>query len=128
MAFDAITPPHVHAIVDMGYLLPSAVRIVEKSMASKTMLSRRVDRQRLDLIRVISGVAVTVFAFNRFMGRTVQGADVFLVTLNAVLPPLVLDRKVFPLLNVAEAIKTVGKILSVNTEVVRNEEQARHQN
>ena len=40
----------------------------------------------------------------------------------AILPALILDREIFPFLDITEAMVTVGEVLSVNSEVVRNKE------
>jgi len=44
------------------------------------------------------------------------------MTLSARVSALILDREVFPVLEVAEAVIAVGEIPAVNSEVIRNQE------
>ena len=50
------------------------------------------------------------------------------VTLETGLIALILDRKIFPFLDVAEPMIVVRKTVTVNTEVVRNQELPGEQN
>jgi hypothetical protein len=36
------------------------------------------------------------------------------------IPALIFDRKVFPFLDIAQAVKAVGEISAMNSEVIRN--------
>jgi hypothetical protein len=67
---------------------------------------------------------VAVFALDRRMARRTERSDVRFVTFDAAFPALVLDREIFPLLDVTQAVISVGKILAVNAEVIGNKEYA----
>jgi lipoprotein signal peptidase len=43
-------------------------------------------------------------------------------------PALVLNGKVFPFLNIAEAMITVGKVLAMDAKIVRHHERPRDEN
>jgi hypothetical protein len=50
------------------------------------------------------------------------------MTLETRLIALILDRKIFPFLNVAEPVVVVRKTITVDTEIVRNQELPGKQN
>jgi len=80
------------------------------------------DRWRLNAVCMIYRWSMTVFALDSRMGRGAIQADVFFMTLNAGVSALILDGKVLPVLEAAEAVIAVGEIPAMNSEVIRNQE------
>jgi hypothetical protein len=93
-------------------------------MATQAELALSVARQVLDFVGMINGRSVAVFAFDPAMRRTPQVPDILAVALGTGSVALVLDRKLLPLLDVAQPVKIIGKAFAVDTEVVRNKKKA----
>jgi hypothetical protein len=47
---------------------------------------------------------------------------IFFVAFGAALPALVFDRKIFPLIDIAQAIEVVGEGVTVNAKILRYHE------
>jgi len=80
-----------------------------------------IDGQRLNAAWVIYSGTMTVLAFDCRMDRGAVQSDIFFMTLNAGVSALILDGKIFPVLDTAEAVIAVGEVPAMNSEVIRNQ-------
>jgi hypothetical protein len=69
-------------------------------MATQAKASFPVEGQELFVVGVVPGRAVAVFALYPFVRPTSVGRYIILVAFDTGLPALILDRKVYPLLNI----------------------------
>ena len=122
MALDTFPAAFVSFAVDAQQLATSAVGIFEPGVTPEAHLPGRIERQEFPVVRMIDRRAVAVFTFDVLMTGVIERNEIFLVTLLAVLPALVLDREIFPFLDIAEAMEAVGKVLAMHAEVIRNQE------
>jgi len=99
---------------------PVALGIWQVSVATQAEKSRECCRQLLDLFRVIYGGAVTVLALNNAMGGGEVLFDLLFVAFPTILLALVLDLEGLPVIDIAFAVETVGKILSIHPKVGGN--------
>jgi hypothetical protein len=97
-------------------------------MAPQAQAALFVERQGCNVVRVIARRTVTVFALNSFVRRTPMFLYIVLMTLETRLIALILDWKIFPFLDVAEPVVVVRKTITVDTEIVRNQELPGKQN
>jgi len=120
MAFDAFLSSFMSSVLYAEETGSRAIRVFEIGMATEAKFSGGIERQKLDVIRMIDRGAMAILTFDRLMSRSVEHVNVFLVAFNAGLSALVLHGKFLPLLDVTQAMKTVGEIPAVNAEVIRN--------
>jgi len=120
MAFDAFVASLVGSVHDAYEFTAITVGVLEKCMTSKTERAVFIEREKFVRVRMIDGGPVAVFTLDGLMSRTIDLLQVFLVTLQARFPTLVLDRKILPVLNIAEAIKVVSEAVAMDAEIIRN--------
>ena len=97
-------------------------------MAAQAQIALGVARQVLDIIRVIAGRAVAVFAFDLAVRRAAECPDILPVTLCARVVAFIRDRELLPFLDVAQAMKVVGEAGAVHTEIIWNKKSSRNKN
>jgi hypothetical protein len=93
-------------------------------MAPQAQFTLGIARQKLDVVRMISGRSVTVLALDSAMRRPPHSSDVLAVALRAGVVALVLDRELLPLFDVAQAMKVIREAFAMDAEVLRNEKRA----
>jgi len=135
MAITALAAAPVCAIYDARHCASVAIRVSKICMTPEAKLpavinrqrlntdGRRLitDRRRLNAVCMIYRWSMTVFALDSRMGRGAIQADVFFMTLSAGVSALILDGKVFPVLEAAQAVIAVGEISAMNAEVIRDQ-------
>jgi hypothetical protein len=121
VALDTFVAPPVPSVFDAKKVAAGTTRVLEIRVATQAQLPGGIKRERLHTVGMIDARAMTVFAFHRGVRRSAVRVNVFLVAFDAGLSTLVLHGKVLPLLDVTQAIKTVGEIPAVNAEVIRND-------
>jgi hypothetical protein len=121
MALDTFFTSFVPPVFNTHQFATGTIGIFEPGVTPEAKLSGRVERQILFVVRMIYRWAVTVFTFDRLMGRSIELQYVFFVTFNAGFPSAVLDGEVLPLLNIAQPIVAISEVPSMNAEVVWNE-------
>jgi hypothetical protein len=121
MTSRAFLSPLVPAVFNAQKRSSVGIRVFKIGVTPEAQLSGSVERKKLNVVGVVYGRAVAVFAFDTFMSRGVEQLNIFLVAFNTGFSALVLDRKVFPLLNITKAMIAVGEIFSVDTEVIGNQ-------
>lgn len=124
MALDAFPASPVPLVLDADKRTPGAVWVLEVRVAAQAKFPGRIQRKRFDAIRMMGSGTVTVFALDRCMAGRIERYDIRFVTFDAAFPALVLDREIYPLLDVAQPVIPVGKILAVNAEVIGNKEHS----
>lgn len=67
MAFDTFAPSFVPFIFNAQQPGPATVRIIEKSVAPETEFSAAIDGKEFDIIRVIDGRSMAIFALHSSM-------------------------------------------------------------
>lgn len=128
MTVDAFAAPLMGSVTNVRQVGSSMVRVTERCVTTQAMLAGPVDGQKFDFVRMIYGGTMTVLALDGCMWRCIQGGDVFVMTFNAGLATLVLDGKLFPFLDVTQAMVVVGKAGTMDTEVVGNEYRTSEKN
>ena len=91
-------------------------------MASQALFSRVIYDQFFDFPGMAPGRSMTVFTLYFFVPGITDRLEVIFVALGAAIPALVLDRKIFPLIDIAKAIEIVGKGVTVNAKILRDHE------
>ena len=122
MANTALASSPVSAIYDARHRASVAIIVSEIRVTSQASFSARIDGQRLDTRWMIYTGSMTVFALDVLMDRAADESGVFCMTHRAVVSALKLDRKILPVLEIAEAVIAVSKIPAMNAEVIRNQE------
>ena len=126
MALYAFIAAFMSSVFDTKQLTSSTIGVFEPGMTPKAEFPACVEGKKLFVIRVINGWAMTVFTFDRFMGRRIEHQHVFFMTFNTGLSSPVLNGKVFPFLYVAQAMIAIGEVPAVNSEVIGNQELSGH--
>jgi hypothetical protein len=121
MTLDAFFASLVPPDFDTHQFATCTVGIFEPGVTPEAKFPGRVKRQILFVIGMIDRRSMTVFAFDRFMGRRIELQYVFFMTFNTGFSSPVLNGKIFPFLNVAQTVIAVGKVPAVNTEVIGNQ-------
>jgi hypothetical protein len=121
MALDTFATPSVPSVLDAEKVAACTIRILEKCVATQAQVPGGIERERLNAVGMVDARAMTIFALHRGVRRSVEHVNVFLMAFDAGLSTLVLHGKVLPLLDVTQAMKTVGEIPAVNAEVIRNQ-------
>jgi len=91
-------------------------------VASQALLPRAVYDKLLDLPGMACSRSVTIFALDFLVPGVADRLEIFFMAFGATLPALVLDRKIFPFVDIAQAIIVVGKGVTVNAEILRYHE------
>ena len=128
MTADAFAAPLMGSVADVGQVGSSMVRVIERCVTALAMLSRPVNRQKFDVVRMIYSGTMTILALDSRMWRCVQGGDVFVMTFNAGLSTLEFNGKILPLLDVTQAMEVIGKAGTMNAKIIGNEKQAGEEN
>jgi hypothetical protein len=97
-------------------------------MASETHRSFLVQRKVLDVVWVIASGSVAIFTLHTLVGRATMRPRIVVMTLEARGRALILNGKVLPLLDVAEAMVVVGKTVAVHAKVIRHQQQPGEKN
>ena len=121
MALDAFSAPFMPLVFDAHKFAASTIGIIEPGVTPETELSRRIERQKLFVIRMVDGWTVTVFTFDRLMARRIKLQYVIFVTFNTGFPSAVLNGEVLPFLNITQPMVAVSEVPSMNAEVVGHE-------
>jgi hypothetical protein len=113
---------HVLARRDARHGTPVAVRVTEVGVTAQAKLPARINIQSRHADRMIDTRTVTVFTLDGRMYRTFDSSGVFYMAHGTVVPALVLDRNVFPVLQAAETIIAVSETPAVHAKVVWDQE------
>ena len=97
-----------------------SIRVIEVPVTSQAEGTIRVERQKLDIVRVVAGRPVAVLALDPLVRRSAVTADIVLVTLRTGITSLVLDRKFLPLIDIRQSMVVVSEAVTVDTEIIRN--------
>jgi len=97
-----------------------ALRIWKKSMTAKAEKPACIYGKRLRVIRVVDCRAVTVLTLDDSVRRREIFFDLFFMAFPTIFFSPIFDLEIFPIVDAALPVKTVGEISTVHAEVGRN--------
>jgi hypothetical protein len=108
--------------IDCFYSGARVLGVRQRGVTTQAQFPTGVDRKCFRVVRVVYGRPVAVFALDQPMLGTICLLNVFLMTFLTVVPAFIFDLELFPLIDIAQTVKTVGETFTVNPEIIRNYE------
>lgn len=121
MALSALASAPVSTIINAWHFASVAIGVSQLRMTPQAKLPAAIDMQSLGTVWMIYSGPMTIFALDGSMDRGAVESNMFIVTLDTGVSALILDRKIFPVLDAAEAVIAVGEIPAMNSEVIRHQ-------
>jgi hypothetical protein len=128
MALDTFIATFVPSIFNTHEFAASTIGVIEKCMASQAKLSGRIQGKKFLVVRMIDGRTMAIFAFDRRVTGGVQSGYILFMSFNTCFPARVFNRKIFPLLDIAQSVITVGEVPSVNSKILWNQKLSGYEN
>ena len=127
MAFTTLELALVFFRVNALHHSSSAVRVLKQGMTPQAKVARTVYNEFFDFPGMTGTRSMTIFTLDFLMPGTEDRFGVFIVAFGTAIAALVFDRECFPLIDIGQSIKIVGKGITVYAEIIGDHEMSESQ-